>query len=210
VRLRRRPTGAARAFADAGRPSTATPWREASWCALDLELTGLDPRKDHIIAVGAVPIEDGRVILGDSAYTLVTTHRRSNHGAVRAHKLRTADLQHAPPLTDALDLILNLLTGRVPVFHAAFVERSFLGPAFARRGVRLPAAADTQALGRRWLDPPGLPLSQLASRLGQATHPAHHALGDALTTAQVFIALASHLDANAPQTVGSLTTLEQL
>jgi DNA polymerase-3 subunit epsilon len=130
---------------------------------------------------------------------------------VRAHRLRTADLQHAPPLSDALDLILNLLKGRVPVFHAAFVERSFLGPAFARRGVRLPAAADTQALGRRWRDTAavsGLPLSQLASQLGQATHPAHHALGDALTTAQVFIALASHLDAVTKQTVGSL--LEQL
>ncbi len=201
MRLWRRP-------AAAGWPSTATPWRQASWCALDLELTGLDPRHDHIIAVGAVPIEDGRVVLGESAYTLVSTERRSNLGAVLTHKLRRADLRQAPQIQQALDVIIELLQDRVPVFHTAAVERAFLGPLFKRRGVRLPAAADTEALGRRWLKTGGLPLLSLASKLGQATYPAHHALGDALTTAQAFVALATHLDKQAPQTVGSL--LERL
>jgi DNA polymerase-3 subunit epsilon len=36
-------------------------------------------------------------------------------------------------------------------------------------------------------------------------HDPHDALGDALTTAQVFIALATHLDARRPATVRSLT-----
>ncbi len=212
MRLRRPREGAAAAFARAGRPRGATPWREARWCALDLELTGLDPREDHIIAVGAVAIEGGRVVLGESTYTLVSTSRRSAHHAVLAHKLRVADLRDAPPVAAALEHVLERLTGRVPVFHAAAVERTFLSPLLAQRGVRLPPAADTQALGRMWLrerdgrGPSGLSLSGLAARLGQATHPAHHALGDALTTAQAFIALASHLDAITPQTVGSLLT----
>ena len=48
-----------------GRPSKRTPWRRASWCAVDLELTGLD-RNNEIIAIGAVPIEEGRVVLGQA------------------------------------------------------------------------------------------------------------------------------------------------
>ena len=57
----------------AGRPRAGTPWREARWCALDLELTGLDPREDHIIAVGTVPIEAAACVLGRARYTLVSS-----------------------------------------------------------------------------------------------------------------------------------------
>ena len=201
---------AAARFARARRPGGSTPWREASWCALDLELTGLDPRRHEIIAVGAVPIEEGRVLLGQSVYTLVRTTQRSDPHAVLVHKLLVADLASAPTVDEAFDLILDALAGRVPVFHTAMVERAFLAPLFARRRVRLPGAADTELLGRAWLrerahEPvASLPLSRLARELGQPAEPPHHALGDALTTAKAFIALAAHLDRLEPQTVGSL------
>src|SRR5205085_3144107 len=132
-------------------PSAKTPWRQAGWCAIDLELTGLDPRADDIIALGAVPIDDGRVILGAGFYSLVRTSKRSEHGAILAHKLRLADLADAPPLDRAIDHLLELLAGRVPVFHTAAVERSFLSAPFRQRRLRLPEAADTDVLGRVWL-----------------------------------------------------------
>jgi len=211
MRLRRAPAGsAAEAFAHAGRPADRVPWREAAWCALDLEMTGLDPRSDEIIAIGAVPVEEGRVVLGGAMYTLVRASQRSNVGAVLVHKLRLADVADAPPFDRALDRLLEMLSGRVPVFHTAAVERAFLERPFARRHVRLPAAADTDALGRRWLRHRGespaqtISLGRLAAALGQPGEVPHHALGDALSTAQVFIALASALDAVEPQTVGSL------
>ena len=211
MRLRARPEGAAARFADEGRPKGRTPWRKARWCALDLELTGLDPENDDIIAIGAVPIEDGRLILGDSRYTLVRTSRRSEHDAVLMHKLRVVDLADAPPLEAGVELVLELLTGRVPVFHTAAVERTFLGPLFAREHVKLPAAADTELLGRLLLRrrdgmaPQRLPLARLTEVLKQSGEAPHHALADALTTAQAFIALASLLEEFEPQTVGSLT-----
>jgi DNA polymerase-3 subunit epsilon len=210
MRLRTRRHGAAESFARARRPTGRTPWREAGWCAVDLELTGLDPRSDEIIAIGAVPIEEGRVVLGQSFYTLVRTTQRSEEGAVLAHKLLVADLANAPHLDEAMDRVLEVLAGRVPVFHASWIERTFLSPVFAQRRLRLPPAADTEALGRLWLQhrdgtaPPGLRLSRLAEILGQLAEAPHHALGDALTTANAFIALASHLDTVAPQTVATL------
>jgi DNA polymerase III subunit epsilon len=106
--------------------------------------------------------------------------------------------------------LLEALAGRVPVFHTAAIEAGFLERQFARRHVRLPAAADTDALGRRWLQirdgsaPAGLSLGRLADALGQPAEAPHHALGDALTTAKAFVALASLLDAVEPQTVGTL------
>ncbi len=103
----------------------------------------------------------------------------------------------------------------MPVFHTAAIETGFLSRQFSRRHVRLPAAADTEALGRRWLrhrdgDAPahGISLVGWRRRLGQPAEAPHHALGDALTTAKAFVALASLLDAVAPQTVGSLVAAD--
>lgn len=210
--LRRSPAGVR--FAQAPVPGRDTPWREAQWCVIDLELTGLE-RSGEIIAIGAVPIRDGAVILGGAMYTLVRPERAPRHAAVLVHKLRSVDLREAPPLDDAIDALLSVMAGRVPVFHTAMVERAFLGGELRRRRVRLPADVDTEVLGRLWLRhrdgvaPRGLSLSRLAGVLGQPAEDPHHALGDALTTAKAFIALASHLDAESPQTVGSLQDAER-
>jgi DNA polymerase III subunit epsilon len=214
MRLRARTEGAAAQFKRTPQPASNTPWRQAPWCAVDLELTGLNARSDEIVAIGAVPIVDGQLILGEALYTLARPDRPPKTPAVLIHKLRSADLADAPPLTDAIDQLLEVLAGRVPVFHTAVVEETFLGRVLRQRRVRLPRDADTEALGRAWLRerdgiaPAGLSLARLASLLGQPAEDPHHALGDALTTAKAFIALASHLDMGRPQTVATLCEIE--
>lgn len=195
-------TAAARVYADAALPPGRTDWRSASWAVVDLETTGLDPAVDEIIAVGVVPIDGGRVIPGAGLYRLVRPTRGPTAASIRVHGIRPADLEAAPPLDAVLDELLEALTGRRLVAHAAFVERGFLEPALAARGVPLRGdIADTRALGRVWLTEvdhgtvaPLLGLTELATRLGLPAHRPHHALGDALTTAQVFLALATHLE----------------
>ncbi len=212
---RRARTPAAERFAAARWPPANLPWRRAQWCVIDLELTGLHA-DGEIIAIGAVPIRDGALILGEALYALARPERPPMREAVLVHKLRLADLSEAPPLDDAIEALLDLLASRVPVFHTSMVERAFLGRELRERGLRLPADADTEELGRRWLRerdgraPNGLPLARLASLLGQPAEDPHHALGDALTTAKAFIALASLLDARSPQTVGSRRSVEGL
>jgi len=210
MRLIRKRHGIDLRFAEARLPSDELPWRQAEWLAVDLELTGLG-RSDEIISIGAVPIRDGSLILGESLYTLARPDRPPTRASVVIHKLRFADLAHAPSTDEAIELLLERLTGRMPVFHTSMVERSFLGRELRRRRLKLPPDADTELLARRWLRlrdgsaPAGLSLARLATVLGQPAEDPHHALGDALTTAKAFIALARHLDAIEPQTVGTLT-----
>ena len=47
------------------------PWYDATYWAVDLETTGLDPRRDRILSVGMVPVRDGVVRWGERLYTLV-------------------------------------------------------------------------------------------------------------------------------------------
>jgi DNA polymerase III subunit epsilon len=202
----------ATAYKQARLPSGRTRWREAGYCALDLELTGLDPKRDEIISFGAVPIEDGRVQLSAAVTGLVRPTGASSGDAIRVHGLRAADVADAPPLEVAIDPLLGVMAGRIPVVHVSAVERRFLRPALRRVGLRLRRPMiDTNVLGAVWLserdprEPRELSLSDLAGVLGLPVHHPHDALGDALTTAQVFIALATHFEARRGTTVRGLT-----
>jgi DNA polymerase-3 subunit epsilon len=202
---------AARAYAEARPPAPRTPWAEASWCAVDLELSGLDPRRHEIVSFAAIPVEHGRVQLGRAVSGLVRPSRALSESSIRIHGLRAVDLDQAPPLAEAIDPLLRAMAGRGLVAHVARVERAFLSRALREQGVRLQGPiADTDVIGRLWLcERDGAiggdaSLGALAAALGLPAVAQHDALGDALTTAQVFIAAATHLDALAPQTVRSL------
>ena len=119
-------------------------------------------------------------------------------------------------LDEVFGQLLQALAGRVLVAHSALVETTFLKRALAKRGLRLRGpVADTEVLGRTLLFDrehrlrSHLSLSELAQALGLPADRPHVAVGDALTTAQVFLSLASHLDAAHPETVGTLTSAEK-
>lgn len=188
-----------------------TPWRAARYCVVDLELTGLNPRRREIVSFGAVPIEDGRIRLGAAVSGSVRPDGPIDETAIRVHGLRATDLLAAPPADTALEPLVGMLAGVVMVAHFAEIERPLLRRAFRRMGVRMRnPMVDTSVLGALWLCerdgvvPRRLPLADLADALGLPSHRPHDALGDALTTAQVFLALATHLDASRPETVKSL------
>lgn len=195
-----------------------TPWREAVFTVLDFETTGLDPSSHEIISFATVPVAQGRVSLADTRYELVRPLRMPDAESIRIHGLREADLEVAAPLADHLDGLMAALMDRSIVAHVAAVERGFLGAALAERGleVRNPFI-DTASLDRELRrlrrqpaaerEPIGL--SAMTRELGLPVHRPHHADGDALTTAQTFIALATHLEEFGDQTVGSLMRISR-
>jgi DNA polymerase-3 subunit epsilon len=199
-------------------PPASTPWREAAWCAVDLELTGLDPRADEIISFGAIPIDGGRVRAGAAVAGLVRPAREASEASIRVHEIRPVDVAGAPALAEAIGPLVGAIDGRGLVVHTAEVERAFLGSALRAQGLRLRnPIVDTEVLGRLWLHERDgglrrrLALSEIARELGLPADRPHTALGDALTTAQVFIALATHLDSvgRREETVGSLSRADR-
>jgi DNA polymerase-3 subunit epsilon len=197
-------------------PGPEVPWRGAEFCVIDVETTGLDPAVDEIVSFAALHVADGRVRLKDARYRHIRPRRMPDGESIRIHGLRRSDLVDAPPLSAVLDELLDALTGKVLVAHVAGIERGFLAAALRLHGVQLVnPVVDTAALAaelfrrRRQHLPDAGGLSPLARALGLPVHRPHHADGDALTTAQVFLALATHLDAFEPQTVGSLVTCRQ-
>jgi DNA polymerase-3 subunit epsilon len=221
-------SAAERAYLEAEIPSPGNAWRDVPFCVIDLELTGLDPREDEIVSFGAVTVTGGRVRLNDAVYRVVQPTRMPDPDSVRIHGLRESDLTGAPCLDDVIGDLLEALTGRALVAHVARVETGFLNAILEARGLFLRnPVVDTAALAselqRLRREPPFGPeagepagvtvsspgLSVLARGLGLPVHRPHTADGDALTTAQAFIALAAHLDAFTQQTLGSLVRISR-
>lgn len=202
---------AALAYRNATLPGPRTPWREVTFTVIDFETTGLDPATDEIISFATVTVAGGRVRFDDARYELARPRRMPDADTIRIHGLREVDLADASPLSEQIDVLLEALSGRALVAHVAAVERGFLESALSSFGLQLRSPiVDTAELDRelrRLRRAPGrdpASLSDMARSLGLPVHRPHHADGDALTTAQAFIALAIHLENFRPQTLGTL------
>lgn len=185
-------------------PDPRTPWREAEFCVIDLETTGLDLRRDEVVSYGAAIVRHARIPCGEVVYRQLRPSRPISIGAMTVHGLRAADLAGAARIDEALNELVGLLAGRVPVAHAAWVERAFLDRALARHGRWLHRVmVDTAALlratrldgGQGGREPS---LEAAARRLRLPVHTPHHALGDAFTTAQLLLALATRMERGRP------------
>lgn len=190
-------------------------WNEINYWALDLETSGLEP-SDQILSVGMVPIRSGVIEFGAHYYSLVRPTRPEalSVEGIKAHHILPDELQTAPPLALVLDEVQQRLGQDVLVLHFSSVDLGFL-----RRSCR--------ALGRPWKKPLVVDTAVLLARLnerirrlepykepcpgglgaaraflGLPGHLEHHALWDALATAELFLALRHRLQA---QTLHQLT-----
>jgi DNA polymerase-3 subunit epsilon len=185
-------------------------WDAVDYWALDLETSGLDPHHDLILSAGLVPIRRGAIHWGERFYSLVRppSGQVPGEAAIRIHHILPRELQAAPTIDQVLPEILDRLTDGVLLVHYARLDLGFLRRACrsqARRWPR-PRIVDTVRLlsrlghRRRQIEPhaESLPadLGEARRALGLPAHLRHHALYDALATAELFLAVRRALGAS--------------
>jgi DNA polymerase III subunit epsilon len=180
-------------------------WDAITYWALDLETGGLDPKRDPILALGMLPVRGGTIQLGEAYETLVRPEAGDAIGSdsVRLHQLVPGDVRDAPPLSEVLRAVDQRLAGGVLLVHQAAIDVRFLRRAHGATGIRWekPRVVDTVDLlvrlakKARFIDPdaqhrlPSLNLSDARRRFGLPEYAAHHALTDAIATAELFLVL---------------------
>ncbi|MGV9711874.1 3'-5' exonuclease [Gordonia sp. NPDC003424] len=181
---------------------TATPddWRSRTYTVVDLETTGLDWRRDQIVSYGAVVIRGGVIRTSESRYGLVRPSIPVSEAAICVHGLRAQDLDAAPPVSECVSTLDQMLRGSVLVAHCASIERRFLTKAFRDAFHIFDApVVDTAVLADHVLgghDGRVISLEYAATALNLPVFTPHHALGDAMTTATLFLALANKISAS--------------
>jgi DNA polymerase-3 subunit epsilon len=210
-----------KAFFAAGCPAPETPIGEAPLVALDLETTGLDVQRHAIVSIGLVPFTLSRIPLARRRYWVVRPSRALSDASITLHRITHSEVAEAPDFGEILPELLEALAGRVVVVHFRHIERPFLADAIKARlgeGARFPMI-DTMSLEarlhrlslwarlQRWMrrPPVSIRLGDSRRRYGLPDYQSHHALVDALATAELFQAqVARHYDAATP--VGKLWT----
>lgn len=187
------------------------PWPDATYWCVDLELTGLDARRDEIVAVGMVPVRNARVCVGEGVQRILRADRISVPAAVAAHHLLPSEVSAGEDGAQVCADIATVTAGTVLVCHHAPLDLAFLRRAMGAAGCALDVlgVVDTMTLAAR-LDRrrslyggtrvPGN-LSAARAALGLPEHAAHDPLDDAIATAELLLVLAAHLEV---RTVGDL------
>jgi DNA polymerase-3 subunit epsilon len=170
-------------------------WRDAEFLALDFETTSGDPRRAEPLSVGWVVVANGRVRLSDATYHLIDHDGQVPVASLQIHRLLPADLVRGRTIDDVTARLRVALEGRVAVAHGSWIERALL----KRMQVPRHALVDTLAIVRRLDARAGrrsgsTSLSAVARRSGVPPLRAHHAFGDALTTALLLLTLATDLE----------------
>jgi DNA polymerase-3 subunit epsilon len=206
-------------YLDAASPDDHLSWRAVPYSVLDIETTGLNSKRDQMLSVGLVDIEDGRIRLDRSWYTLLQPTEQVVIPAesIRIHGLLHHDIRQARSLEEVLPELLNRLAGRVLIVHYAPIDVKFLSRALNRlwnarlRGPAIDTILLAQTLyhQQRWTDGhdgmnPVTALRPLAEQAGIPIHQQHNALGDAITTAQLFLAQSTRLEQNGHGTLRNL------
>ena len=191
-------------------------WRSYEYCAVDVEATGLDLRNDEVVSVGAVRILDGRFKGIGNFYEEIVPSKSPSHSSVQVHGLRGIDLEKAREADAVIPELVSYFSTKFLIAHASWVEKAFLSEPLKRHGYSYPKrVVDTAALARF----AGLAdkesghepsLEFLARSLNLPVYTPHHALGDALTTAAVFLALAARIENELAEKSGEILTLERL
>ena len=198
-----------------GLPNKDTPIEDIEFLAMDFETTGLDPAKDDIISIGIVPFQLNRVYLSQSFQWTISPRKQLNESSVVIHGITHSDLEKAPDMSEIIDALLSRMAGKVIVVHYNPIEREFLDKAIKERigeGIVFPVI-DTMYLENlirkrfrnRLLDwlfggsTESVRLGQSRERYGLPTYTPHHALTDAIATAELLQAqMAYHFDPKSP------------
>ena len=205
--LRSAPSGALRDYLAQPFPAPSTVHTDLRLLAVDLETTGLDPRRDAILSIGFVPVDGARITLAGARQVLVKGADEVGQSAA-IHGLTDDAVAAGAPLEEGLGILLAALAGRVLLAHHAAIERAFLSAACVQvfgTDVPLPSV-DTMALELRLLEadsgheppPDSLRLQASRDRRGLPRYRSHEALTDALACAELYLAQVSALGHGQP------------
>ena len=176
--------------------------------AIDCETTGLDPRRDDIVTVAAVPIRGSRILASERFEAMVRPSAKMKAEAIKVHRLREGRRGRRPNdgggaarapalhrLAAARRLLSRIRRRDGQQARAAHARDRASQPHGSRsRGSTTSASTATRRRARRSIfDSP-----RILADLGLPMLDQHDAFSDALMTAMMYVALVDLKDAQHP------------
>jgi DNA polymerase-3 subunit epsilon len=163
---------------------------DAVYCSVDIETTGLDFKRDEMIAFASIPIRRGKIIVHEAYYTLIKSENY-RIDAMKYHGISEGDLEDMPVFEKVAGEILER-TDSLMVGHTIEFDYQFLRKHFKKVGIKLKKETIDVVKIEEWLakkegrQAPDFTLDGLMKRYDLKSYYRHNAFADAFFTAQIF------------------------
>jgi len=172
-----------------------------SYTIIDCEMTGLNAKSDRLLSIGAVKIINGQIRLEDSFYKVIRQRPKTlKLDTMPIHRLGHQKVAEGEAQDEVIAKLETFCEGTVTLGHFFQIDLDFLNP-LLKKPFELPSL-DTRKIALWILNKKNphfdhraqLQLEKVCETWKIPRFPAHHALGDALRTACLFLALQSEVN----------------
>ena len=167
------------------------------YVCFDCETTGLDPKKDDIISIGAVIIKNNTIVASKKFVKFIKPKTKLQVEAIKVHHIRECDLEDAEDINKAIKEFLEFIENRTLVgyyleFDIAMINK-YLKPTL---GIKLPNKAlevsaiyydyKIEKIPQANID---LRFNTIMNELNIPSLGKHDAYNDAVMTSMIFVKL---------------------
>lgn len=198
------------------RVARRTPIDEVRFVVFDTETTGIDVERSRLLSLAAVGVRHRGIALSDRFEATFSGAEVGEPASVVLHQLVTADLEGGREAEDGVLAFLDFAQDGILVGHHVGFDIALVNRVLARLGpLRVyNHAIDTLRLHQRLGDGPRVEdararpqartLDAVCEAYGLDLPMRHSAAGDALATAQLFLALLHRAKRRGIRTIGAL------
>ena len=166
------------------------------WVAIDCEMTGLNPKKHHLLSVAAIHINGDSIDTGNGLHLICNPPAMPARDTIVIHGLRSADVAQGMSYDEMLALLLPFIDNRAIVGFCPQIDTAFLNPLVKQyMGTTLPnPIIDIRRLyAQRMGDhnpntpKPSQQLPKIVAHYDIPEFGTHDAYNDAVMTAMAFL-----------------------
>jgi len=163
----------------------------------DTETTGLNPKKDEIISIGAVIIKNNKILTSKSFEVFVTPKAGISKESIKVHNIRECDLENAIDVKDGVGKFLKFIQNRPLVgYYLEFdvkminqVIKPWLGIVLPNKQIEVSGIYfdyKNRYIPQGHID---LTFATILKNLNLPSLKVHNALNDAIMTAMIYVKL---------------------
>ncbi|BDX05136.1 DNA polymerase III subunit epsilon [Planctobacterium marinum] len=185
-------------------------WSQLPLLAVDLELTGLNPKEDKIVSVGWIEGVGSSMALSSAFHTHIQGAQQLKQSPI-IHGITASEIAEGVPLQAPLEVLANYAKSHIWVMHCCALDWQMLHKSYMEQQMLSPkpVIVDTLLLERYLLAKSGdthspVDLSRARLRHGLPNAHAHNALDDAAATLELLFAQVSRLGLTAQSNIKAL------
>ncbi len=171
--------------------------KSGEYIVFDTETTGLNPKKDDILSIGAVKIKNNKILTSQTFEVFIKNTKEISTKSIEIHQIRAIDLVNAKDVDTAIREFLEFIGSRPLIgyyleFDVSMINK-YIKPMF---GITLPnkmiEVSEIYFDKTIALIPQGnidLRFDTILKKCGVPDMGAHNAVNDAIMTAMIYLKL---------------------